>query len=248
MSVVAALIAGTLILVYVNRYRSSVKSEATPVTVLIARQDIPKGTSGAIIAQKGLYTATTIRQSQLLDGALSDPSVLQGKVTTHEIFANSQFTATDFAVSTGNLAASLTDHQRIVGIPFDAAHGLTAELQPGNRVDIYAGFNVVPINPNGTPQQGGQSRPVLRRIMENILVAGIAGRKAGALSSGSTILELKVRDDEAANLAFASDNGKLWVALRPSTGGKSAPPSIVDLQTLLLGQSPVSELRRYGGR
>ena len=41
---------GILIVAYVHKYRSSVNSEGAPVTVLIAKQAIPKGTSGTVIA------------------------------------------------------------------------------------------------------------------------------------------------------------------------------------------------------
>jgi Na+/proline symporter len=51
----AAVVAGLLVLVYIGRYRNSVKAEGAPVTVLVARQTIPKGTSGAVIATTGLY-------------------------------------------------------------------------------------------------------------------------------------------------------------------------------------------------
>ena len=63
-SVLAAILAGILIVAYVQKYRNSVNSEGAPVTVLIANQAIPKGTAGAVIATTGLYSATTIRQSQ----------------------------------------------------------------------------------------------------------------------------------------------------------------------------------------
>ena len=65
-SVIAAILAGILIVAYVHKYRSSVNSEGAPVTVLVAKQAIPKGTSGTVVAKTGLYSATTIRQSQLL--------------------------------------------------------------------------------------------------------------------------------------------------------------------------------------
>ena len=38
----AALLAGILILIYLNGYRSSVKAEGAPVTVLIAQDNIPR--------------------------------------------------------------------------------------------------------------------------------------------------------------------------------------------------------------
>ena len=247
-SAFAAVIAGALILVYVDRYRSSVKSAGAPVTVLIARQDIPKGTSGDVIAQKGLFTATTIRESQLLEGAYSDPSTLRGKVTTKEVFANAQLTAADFAAGETSLASTLTDKQRVISIPIDAAHGLIGQIQVGDRIDIFAGFNVSPVQADGTPVGSGQSRAVMRRIMSNVQVAALTTKSGNAVSTGATNVDLRVTDLQATELAFASDNGRLWFVLRPSTGAKASPPSLVTVETLMLGVPPVATLHSFGGR
>ena len=117
LSVIAAAVAGGLILVYVSRYRDSVKNSGQPVTVLVARGPIASGTAGNVIAAKGLYTAQTLRQSQVLNGAISDPSSLRGEVATHDILQGSQLTSADFAAQSTNLAATLTGDQRIVSIP-----------------------------------------------------------------------------------------------------------------------------------
>ncbi len=241
----AAVVAGLLVLVYVARYRDSVKSEGAPVTVLVARQTIPKGTSGAVIATTGLYSATTIRQSQLANGALSDAANLRDKVATHDIYPGAQLSATDFAAAQTNIAATLTDRQRVISIPLDSAHGMLSSLESGDRVDIYAGFNVIPLGSDGAPISGGQSRPVTRMIMGNVLVADVAKKAAGG---GGANVAFKVSDTQAAELAFASDNGKLWVAVRPSTKGKSGAPALVTLETLLLGVPPVTALHSFGGR
>ena len=105
----AAALAGVLVLVYVQRYRSSVKAEGAPVTVLVARQTIPKGTAGAVIATQGFYTATTIRQSQLANGAISDAANLRDKVAVHDIYPGAQLTSSDFASGTANVASTLTN-------------------------------------------------------------------------------------------------------------------------------------------
>ena len=77
-----ALLAGASILLYLNSYRDSLKAQGALVTVLVAKQTIPKGTSGSVVASKELYTVTTIRESQLLEGAMSDPATLRDKVAT----------------------------------------------------------------------------------------------------------------------------------------------------------------------
>ena len=243
----AALLAAVAILVYLNGYRDKLAAGSTPVTVLIARQTIPKGTPGSVIAAKNLFTATTIRESQLREGAFSDPASLRGKATTSEIYEGAQLTSTEFAASDSSLAAELTDTQRLVTIPLDSAHGLIGQVEAGNRVDIYAGFNVVPLRADGTPASGGQSRALLRRIMEDIEVVSVGDASSG-VGTKATDVSLRVNDRQAAELAFASDNGKLWLSLRPSTAAKSSKPGIVSVETILLGVPPVTVVRGLGGR
>jgi Flp pilus assembly protein CpaB len=244
---VAALLAGISILAYLNRYRDNLQAGATPMTVLIARQTIPKGTPGSVVASKGLLTATTIRESQLRDGAFSDPASLTGRVATREIFEGSQLTAADFSATTTSLAGTLTDRERIVSIPLDAAHGLIGQVEEGNRVDIYAGFNLNQLRLDGTPVNSGTTRPVLKMIMANVPVVEIGANAAGIGAKGTNI-SLRVTDEQAAKLAFSSDNGKIWLSLRPSAGAKSTKPTLVTAETLLLGIPPVTVLRSLGGR
>jgi Flp pilus assembly protein CpaB len=239
----AAILAGILIVAYVQKYRSSVNSEGAPVTVLIAKQAIAKGTAGTVIATTGLYSATTIRQSQLLNGAFSDAASLRDKVTTRDIFPGSQLTAADFAPAATDVAASLTKHQRIITIPFDSVHGTTANLQAGDHVDVYAIFNLVPVSATGAPTGTGAAHTVLRMIMSDVDIASIT--KGG---SGAANLNFKVTDGQATRLAFASDNGKLWLALRPAAGAKTQPPSVVTAETLMLGVKPQLVYSSLGGR
>jgi Flp pilus assembly protein CpaB len=242
----AALLAGILILIYLSSYRSSVKAEGAPVRVLIAQQNIPKGTSGTVIASKGLFKTTTMRESQLLEGAFSDPTNLNGKVATQEIYKGAQLTAGAFSAGGKTLAAALTGKERLLSVPLDAAHGLIGEIEAGNHVDVYAGFNVVPLNRDGTPVAGAQSRPVLRRIIADVPVVSI-GAKNGGLGSTTTKVVMRMTDAEAAKLAFSSDNGKVWLALRPGAGAENSQIGLVSLETVLLDVSPIAVMRSLKG-
>jgi Flp pilus assembly protein CpaB len=240
-----ALIAGASIMLYLNSYRDSLEAQGALVTVLVAKDTIPKGTAGSVVAAKDLYTVTTIRESQLLEGAMSDPATLRDSVATREIFEGAQLTAVDFGAAGDSLAAQLTDRQRIVSVPFDSAHGLIDGIEPGNRVDVYAGFNVIPLGADGRPIEGGQARPMLRLILSDVPVLAIGEKASG---TGTTNVSLGVDDIQAAKVAFASDNGKLWLALRPSAGAKASRPGIVTVETMLLGVPPVQILKSLGGR
>ena len=240
LAILAAIVAGLLVLVYVKRYRDSVSANSAPVTVLVAKSTIPKGTSGQVVASAGLYTVSTVRQSQLLDGAISDPSSLVGHAATADIFPGQQLTTSEFSGSATAIASTLTGDQRVVSLPFDATHGVTADLTVGDHVDIYAGFNITPVGPTGIPISGGQSRPVLKLVMQNVPVVRLTGN--------GTQVSLKVDDIQAAKLAFASDNGKLWLAVRPASGAAASRPTIVTAETLLLGVPPIAVERALGGR
>ena len=239
----AALLAAVSIGFYLNSYRQSLQAQGALVTVLVAGETIPKGTSGNVLASKGLYTATTIRESQLRDGAISDPSSLRGSVAAREILEGSQLTAADFTAAGDSLTATLTDRERVVSVPLDSAHGLVGHIEAGNRVDVYAGFNVIPLGRDGRPIDGGQARPVLRMIMSDVPVLAVGEKATG---TGTTDVSLGVDDVKAAELAFAVDNGKVWLALRPSAGAAASRPSLVTVETLLLGIDPVRVVRSLG--
>ena len=240
-----ALLAGASILLYVNSYRDSLKAQGALVTVLVAKQTIPKGTSGSVVASKDLYTVTTIRESQLLEGAMSDPATLRDKVATREIFEGAQLTATDFGAAGDSLAPQLTERQRVITLPLDAAHGLVGAVEVGNHVDVYAGFNVTQLGPNGSPIDGAQGRAILRKIITDVPILAIGEKGRG---SGTTNVSVRLDNDGAAKAAFAAEYGAIWLALRPSAGAKSTPPDIVTVETLMLGIPPVQVLKSMGGR
>lgn len=248
----AALLAFLIFLLYLNRYRSSVDDSSEPVAVLIAKSLIPKGMSGDLIGSQELFQPTTAPKSQVKDGAVTDPATLRGRVTTDDIYPGQQLTTADFsATTTDAIATRITADQRAVSVPLDEAHGLIGQVRPGDHVDILGGFNVVRIDRNGTPvQQGGAARPVLKLLMENILVLEVPTGQGGGLGTGAKEgnVVLRLTDRQAAELAFASDNGKIWLSLRPQSGAQPAEPSFVTLETLLLGVKPVTVVKSFGGR
>jgi hypothetical protein len=50
---------------------------------------------------------------------------------------------------------------------------------------------------------------------------------------------LRVDDKQAVELTFASDNGKVWIALRPQAGATQDKPSLTNLDRLVLGLDPI---------
>jgi hypothetical protein len=74
-----------------------VAGENAPTPVLVAKQLIPAGTPGSLIASQELYAATTRPAKEVEVGAIVDPSYLSGLVTAADIFPGQEITSTSFA-------------------------------------------------------------------------------------------------------------------------------------------------------
>jgi pilus assembly protein CpaB len=241
---VAALLAIAVLLVFMRGYKHSLDQGAEPVTVLVAKDQLPKGSSGDSIAGKGLFQATGFKREQVREGAITDPSSLRGLVAAENIVPGQQLTTADFIKPNDPVLSKLEDNQRAVTVPLDAAHGMIGQVQAGDHVDVFAGFEV-------QADGAGRPRPVLRVLFQNVevLKAPPVGEKAAGLRQQSQVqnVVLRVKDKEAVELAFASDNGKVWIALRPQAGATQEKLSLTNIDRLLLGLDPIA-LERVGPR
>jgi len=234
---VCAVIAAGILLVAMSRYRHNVDTSGNQETVFVASGLIQKGTSGDAIASGQLFTSTSVAVKQASTGAIADAAQLRGKVAVADIYPGQQLTASDFA-TTGGLAAQLGANQRAITVTLDQSHGMVGEVHNGDHVDVYAGINLDP----GT----GRTQPLVRLLMSNVQVLQAATAGSGGLGASQnpsnqfSNITLNVNDSQAGALAYASDNGKLWLVLRPANATSTTPPATTTAQSLLLGSKPVS--------
>jgi Flp pilus assembly protein CpaB len=222
----AAVLAGLLLIVYLNRYRAGLKGSSAPVSVLVAKNLIQKGSPGNLIGTQRQFQVATISKDAIQEGAITDPSALRGLVAAEDIYPGQQLTSAAFTpVAPGSVQTNLTKRDRAISIQIDDSHGLLGQLTPGDHVDVYGIFNQA--GPGGT-------QAVLKEMMQNVLVLGTPGTGA----SGGNVL-LRAKGAQAAELAFAADNGKIWLVLRPASGARPVQPGLVTVQRLLLGVRPV---------
>lgn len=233
----AALLAIGVLLVFMRGYKSSLNQGAEPVTVLVAKDQLPKGSSGDLIAGKGLFQATALKREQVKEGAITDPASLRGLVAAHNVVPGQQLTTADFAKPSDPVLSKLGEDQRAITVPLDVAHGMIGQVQAGDHVDVFAGFLV-------QPDGGARSRPVLRVLFQNVEVLKAPpvtdkANKGLNQQNQTQNVVLRVSDSQAVELAFSSDNGKVWIALRPQVGATQKPPSATNLDRLLLGMDPI---------
>lgn len=221
----AAVLAGIVLFAYLHSYRNSLKSSAAPATVLVAKNLIQKGTPGDIIGTSDQFQVASVPKAQLQIGALTDPATLTGRIAVRDIYPGQQFTEASFALASPNsLQTKLAGTDRAISISMDSEHGLIGQIGTGDRVDIFVGLN----------SQGARgSQPVIKLLLSNVMVL------RAPLSGGTGMFTLRAPVNQAAQLAYAADNGRLWFVARPASGAKVTLPGLVTAQTLLLGYKAV---------
>jgi hypothetical protein len=70
----------------------------------------------------------------------------------------------------------------------------------------------------------------------------------GASAGDKSNVTLRVSDQQAAEIAFSSENGKLWIVLRPKAGAEPTTPDLVTLETVLFGVEAVTAVRSLGAK
>ena len=222
MGVAAAVLAAIVLGVYLHNYRNSVSGGAVTAPVLVAKNLIPKGTSGDTIASSSQYQVAKLPRNDLKNGAITDPGILTGRVALADIYPRQQLTADEFsATGVDTLGNHLTGDQRAITVSLDAVHGLAGQIANGDHVDVYVG-----LNRTGTDE------------VIKLLIADMTVLRA-PISAGGGVFTLKASTKQAAVLAWAMDNGKLWFVLRPPSGARTVIPGWITERTLLLGLKPV---------
>src|SRR5213078_2398830 len=134
----AAVLAAIVLLVYLNQYRNSVDSGAQPVSVLVAKSLIQKGTPGDVVGSTALFQVSSIPRKSVKAGAFVGPKTLTGRVAAADIYPGQQLTAANFVVANPNaLTQRLAREQRAVVIPVDGPAQVGGQILPGDHVDVW---------------------------------------------------------------------------------------------------------------
>lgn len=141
-AVVLALGAAGLVYWYTGtvKKQAGVADDATRY-VLVAREDIPARTSGAVAVQKGMAEAKAVPESLIAPGALTNASALDGKVFTGAVAKGQQIVSGLLGdPEQQSLSYEIQAGMRAVAIPIDRLRGVGGTPRVGDRVDVYATF------------------------------------------------------------------------------------------------------------
>jgi pilus assembly protein CpaB len=216
-----AVLAGMLSLFYVSNYKANVQHKEKTVSVFVAKNDIPVGTSGADIIRRHLLTSSDVIQRSVVPGAISDPDQVANLVSTQPILAKEQVTLRRFA-NHAELGprAQLHGTLRAISIEGDGSQVLAGVLKPGDHVDIVASFS----------NEGKGNGSISRNIARNLLVIQSAETSGSKISGGGgsqSVLLAASEQRQIQKIWWAVKNADGWsLQLRPVTNATDSPEDV----------------------
>jgi Flp pilus assembly protein CpaB len=250
-AVALAAVAALLTSFYVTSYKRHVQRGENHVTVLVAKTDIPNGTTGAEAAH--MMVAKSVLRSSLVPGSISKPDEIAGLVATQKTLEGEQVSTRRFSsVAENGIRADLKGNLRAMQVQGDVNQTLAGTLRDGDRVDLVATFKYH--LPGNSSDNFNATRVVLRNLKVLKAPAGPAvGTKiTNGLQNNFSVL-LAVTDQQAQKLNFvvsttgtSSANGAAWsLQLRPVVHAADSPESVTTLGTILRDGLSKQQLKRF---
>ena len=218
---------------------TSSPSTATPVNIpaVVAKANIPTGTTGQQMISENLVALQTIPSKQYVATDLTSTAALTDEVLTAPVQKGQAVSSTELTASTA--AISIPQNMDAMTVDISGAQNLAGYLQPGAHVDIYA--NIADLSTGGVSPVTGVPIPCTELAMSDIQVLdvsstspslantkGSTGTSAAAAAStprnvpGSETLLLALQPGQARTLEFLSQNESISV-VQPQQAGQSPP-------------------------
>lgn len=255
-AVALALVAALLTSFYVTNYQRNVRQDETNVPIWVAKRDIPAGSSGAEIAQKGMLEKSEIVRRSVVPGAISNPDQIAELVATQPIFAGEQISTRRFATpSQQGIKAQLAGVQRAISVAGDQNQLLAGTLRAGDSVDLVATFAVKLLD-SGNEEY--LTRVVLRdvEVLRAPASVGAAQKVTASARDGDYAVMLKVTDTQVPKLHWVITTAERWhLELRPGLDAADSPENVESWYSVLregvtekqLSEAGVAMLRPVGG-
>jgi pilus assembly protein CpaB len=224
--------------------------QANQSSVLIAKEDIPKGTLIALnmldteIVPNKFVQPQAATSLDRIAGMITLVSISKGEQITLSKLTNTKNTAG----GGGNLAGITPIGKRAISISVDNISSLSGMIKPGDYVDVIAILQI--------PVQEGTQRTnqiAVLPMFQNVLVLAVGQNTGGLVSdggryakdesraSGPPLVTLALAPQEAGYIAFVQEQGKIRLTLRSPADAKlesTTPANWASLFQYLTPPSP----------
>ena len=223
---VLAVAAAALTLFYIAHAHSK-PAQTTAVAgnaVYVAKSDIAAGTPGDQLAHS--LRLVHVPAAEVVDGAVTSPTQLAGRVATAATFKGQQVTLRSFAgAAAQGTAGQLTGDYRALALAGDVTQVLAGTVKTGDHVDVVASVKA----PDGSTAYG-------RTVARNLLVLSAPSAPSASAIGGSSqsyTATLRATDAQAQTVFFVTKNGDWTLELRPALKSKNGAVGLTTIDSIV---------------
>jgi pilus assembly protein CpaB len=230
-SVVLAAVATIALISYVRGLENKAFEGTKTVTVFVAKDTIPQGTTAEFAASNGLFERTVIPQKVVAQGAIGSLDEIKGRVAGVSILKGEQIVSARFvAPGTQGGGLPIPTGRVAMSVQVDIVPGVAGFVQPGSRISIIGHMDLQP--PPGAT--GAQARVIHRVqfILQDIEVLAIGprvvtvqGQPPAQQQQGTQVLAtLALTPQQAEKLTFFRIHGDITFTLLPQGARPTTTP------------------------
>lgn len=232
-SVVLAAVAAVALISYVRGLENKAFEGTETVSVFVAKEPIPAGTTGEFATQRNLIERTTIPKKVRADGAITSLDEIRGKVAAVTILKGEQIVSPRFVLP-GQVRGTLPIPANRVAISLEVGipPGVAGFVQRGDRISIIAQLSVPRRGARATGTAAAPTETRVQFLLQSVEVLEIGQRvvtttqtgqqgQSTQQSEGRVLATLALTPGDAEKLAYAIFQGQLYFTLLPE-GAKPA--------------------------
>jgi pilus assembly protein CpaB len=253
---------------YAHKADTRAQKDVQRVDVLVAKNDISKGTTAAQALNSGLIGTKAVPRAILPPSAVANASDLTDKISVGTI-SKGQFIVGDSFVKPaeiGGFSAVIPKGHQAITISVDASHGVAGFVQPGDRINVlYSGpvtkikdvtgkesdrisaFLVPSVKVLAVGQTTANTAPAGSGLTTSGQAAGASASTSAASAGSSGLITLDVSPRQAEQIAQGTALGAFYLTLDAPGLDPSKftpPPEIVETWNLFdQGLAVVGEYR-----
>jgi pilus assembly protein CpaB len=211
-SVVVAALGTFLVFMYANKAQTAAAAGQQPVEVLVAKDAIPAGSSGAVIQSSGDVELRTLPQASVPENALSDLGGVQSLLNATPIYAGQVLIADMFTGADKTTALTLPKGTMAMSVELKDPQRVAGFVTPGSEVAIFATADL-----SGEQSTTGTLVDRVRVVAVGPSTLRPAGEEKGKTTNSeeipTAILTVAVTEDQAKKLAYGASEADLHMAL-----------------------------------
>ncbi|GAB4056322.1 Flp pilus assembly protein CpaB [Catellatospora paridis] len=245
LAIVLAVIGTGAVLLYVSKTRSSVADGQTAVTVLVAKQRISAGTSGASIKTRELLEEVVMPAGALpADSLTALPAELDELVLTHDVQPRQLLLKGMFGAPT-TLSGGIAVPEKMMAVSLKMAveEEVGGFVRPGSQIAVFSTYTLVDDPYKKVVGENNKGTKLLLPRVE-VLAVGAYGddgvtsaqRNDAPAEAGKVTLlvTVAVTQEQAEKLIHSVRIAELYLALlTDSSETRTLPGTAVDNRTIL---------------